>query len=150
MKKLSISMVTIGEPETLESLDRFIKYTPKNDFDLTIWYDTKGKEIDIDFYHEIKKRTTDVIVSCKDRGPQNACRFAMMALDAEFIMLPAVDHFVNDDYYEKLMLPFNNEKVAVCGESYNQYGSYSVSNDDLDLVSDFPDHLITIRMKAVN
>src|SRR3990167_964233 len=123
MKQITISCVTVGEPQTLECLDRLNKLTPYS-FDLTVWYDTCGKGLDVNFLNALHDRTDDIIISSKNRGPISENAFSVLYSDTPYVLIISPDVMVTEKYYEKLMIPFNhNPKIGMVGEpAYDIYG----------------------------
>lgn len=154
MKQLTISLVTIGEPHTIECIDRITKLTP-DPFDLVVWYDTRTGLIDEVFLKQLFKRTDDVIILTKNKGPMVGNAFNVLYSETPYVTILSPDVMVMEDYYDKLMLPFiDNPKIGMVGEpSFDVYDAkkmnYLIGNVT-DGAIHCPDMLITLKREAIN
>ncbi len=155
-KQLTISLVTVGEPETFACIDRVMKLTPDS-FDLAVWYDTKGEGLDYVFLQKLQTKTKNITILMQNKGPIVGHAFNMLYTDTPYVLTLSPDIMVMEDYYSKLMIPFqNNPKIGMVGEPafdvYNEaahkmhYFLAEVVNGTVHA----PDMVLMIKREAIN
>lgn len=143
--RLQVFVGTTGRKITLECLARLQKFTPVP-FELCVWYDTCGRPLDADFYHQLLSFTDDVIISTRNHGNNEEISWALLTLDYDYLLVCGDDCLVTEDYWTKLYSPFNGwTTLGLTGQARSAFdGEVSVSHPTL-----YPDYVLLFKKEAV-
>lgn len=111
MLSTTILFVTMGEDTTIDSLNSVLRYA-KKPYNLLVWNNGANGV----FPSELGKYSDNVINCTKNQGLLEAMGYAfLMSLD-DVVILTCAGLFWQENTYESLLAPFEDEKVGIVAE----------------------------------
>ena len=118
-------------------------------YDLTIWYDTCGRGVDLDFFHRLMRSTDDVVLLTKNHGTSGALGYGMLYTGGDHFMVVLADTVVRPGYLERFSVAFERFEKLACAGSFR-----NVNTNGVDfLVNDkefMPDGIQMFSREAIN
>jgi GT2 family glycosyltransferase len=117
-----------------------------------VWYDTCGRDIDLEFVNKLRNFTDDICIVTQNKGPMTGLAFALENINSEFILILTPDTFVTQNFLERLMVPFLNPRIGLAGEPFQRLNFIDVSYTIYDAFSipvNGPDYAMIFRTEAL-